>query len=262
MILNLVHPEKSDIAYEIFYFPDGEPQIEILTDLCNLKEGISLKCRICNPEDLFILMQTMDILNRHEALVDMTIYYLMGARMDRLMGYGRPITKKVVNQVLKSFDCNSIKVIEPHSLIYFHNYDWDGVSTSEDFAKNHPEYQLVTPVHGAVERYEDLRFVGFGNKIRDVETGKITKFDFIFDEIDEEQPILIIDDLCDGGGTFVGLAEEMRKHTKTDIDIFVTHMVNPKGIENLSKTFRHVYFTNSYKDWDNLPENCTMLEIV
>lgn len=56
--------------------------------------------------------------------------------------------------------------------------------------------------------------------------------------------------------------KEMRKHTKAGIDIFVTHMVNPKGIENLSKTFRHVYFTNSYKDWNNLPENCTIFEVV
>ncbi len=114
---------------------------------------------------------------------------------------------------------------------------------------------------GAVERY-NLRFIGVGDKIRDVETGKITKFEFVFDEIDKKRPILVIDDLCDGGGTFVGLAEEIRKHTKVDIDIFVTHMVNPKGIENLSKTFRHVYFTNSYKDWENLPENCTMFEII
>ena len=39
-------------------------------------------------------------------------------------------------------------------------------------------------------------------------------------------------------------------------------MVNPKGIENLSKNFNHVWFTNSYKDWENLPENVTMIKIV
>ena len=39
-------------------------------------------------------------------------------------------------------------------------------------------------------------------------------------------------------------------------------MVNPKGIENLSKNFNHVWFTNSYKDWKNLPENVTMIKVV
>ena len=42
----------------------------------------------------------------------------------------------------------------------------------------------------------------------------------------------------------------------------VTHMVNRKGIENLAKTFNKVYFTNSYRTWDNLPDNVIQIEIV
>ena len=44
--------------------------------------------------------------------------------------------------------------------------------------------------------------------------------------------------------------------------IFVTHMVNRKGIENLAKTFNKVYFTNSYRTWDNLPDNVIQIEII
>lgn len=47
-------------------------------------------------------------------------------------------------------------------------------------------------------------------------------------------------------------------------------MVNPRGIENLSKTFDHVWFTNSYKDWKKdwegqptpFPDNVTQIDIV
>ena len=49
---------------------------------------------------------------------------------------------------------------------------------------------------------------------------------------------------------------------KDRLNISVVHMVNPKGIENLSKNFNHVWFTNSYKDWENLPENVTMIKVV
>lgn len=74
--------------------------------------------------------------------------------------------------------------------------------------------------------------------------------------------MLIVDDLCDGGGTFAGVAAAIREiNPDAQIDIAVTHMVNPKGIETLSKNFRHVWFTNSYKDWENLPENVTMVDI-
>lgn len=53
--------------------------------------------------------------------------------------------------------------------------------------------------------------------------------------------LLIRDDLCDGGGTFVGIAEAIKKvQPDSKISIYIDHMVNPKGIENLSKTFDHV----------------------
>jgi len=58
--------------------------------------------------------------------------------------------------------------------------------------------------------------------------------------------------------------------TDANLSIFVAHMVNPKGIENLSKTFDHVWFTNSYKDWKKyweeqsmpFPENVTQIEVI
>lgn len=70
------------------------------------------------------------------------------------------------------------------------------------------------------------------------------------------------------------LAAEIRKiKPDAELNIFITHMVNPKGIENLSKNFNHVYFTNSYKDWNGfkaeygravpiLPENVTQIDII
>ena len=78
------------------------------------------------------------------------------------------------------------------------------------------------------------------------------------------RPLMIYDDLCDGGGTFCGLAEALTKLgvSKDQLNISVVHMVNPRGIENLSNNFNHVWFTNSYKDWDILPNNVTMLKIV
>ena len=39
-------------------------------------------------------------------------------------------------------------------------------------------------------------------------------------------------------------------------------MVNPVGIKNLSENFDNVFFTNSYRDWDNLPENCHLIKLI
>lgn len=76
--LNLVRLEDSDIKYSISRFPDGEVQIS-LGDFSH-KEQVLVKCRVTNAEDLFILMQVLDILDRHEVLYKLNIYYLMSMR--------------------------------------------------------------------------------------------------------------------------------------------------------------------------------------
>lgn len=101
-------------------------------------------------------------------------------------------------------------------------------------------------------------------KVRNIETGQIESIKITNPELFKvsDKPIMVVDDLCDAGGTFVGLAAEIRKYTDREINVFVTHMVNRKGIENLSKAYNHVYFTNSYKNWDNLPENVTQIDVI
>lgn len=49
-----------------------------------------------------------------------------------------------------------------------------------------------------------------------------------------------------------------------DRAIYVTHMVNPKGIATLSENYKEVYFTNSYRDWgrEALPDNVKVIEVV
>jgi hypothetical protein len=61
-VLNLIRPEKSSVKYRVIQFPDGEPHI-VLENI-DRKDNLSVICRVCNPTDLFILMQVGDILNR------------------------------------------------------------------------------------------------------------------------------------------------------------------------------------------------------
>ena len=115
--LNLVHLEDSDIKYSISRFPDGEVQISL--EKFSHKEQVSVECRITNAEDLFILMQVLDILDRHEVLYRLHIYYLMGMRMDRIMDFNRPFTLKIVLNSLKNCNADVIEILEPHSDVYY-----------------------------------------------------------------------------------------------------------------------------------------------
>ncbi len=67
------------------------------------------------------------------------------------------------------------------------------------------------------------------------------------------------------GGTFVGIANKIREvNPDRKLAIYVTHMVNPKGITTLSENYDEVYFTNSYKDWDksDLPDNVRIIKVI
>ena len=140
------------------------------------------------------------------------------------------------------------------------------------YGTNHfRSYQMILPDTGAVKRYRSNGDVPndiiIGEKVRDVDTGKIVSIKIKNPEALTGEPLLIQDDLCDRGGTFIGLAEAVKEiNPEADINIFVCHMVNPKGIKNLSETFNHVWFTNSYKDWkshyDQFPDNVTQIDIV
>lgn len=77
-------------------------------------------------------------------------------------------------------------------------------------------------------------------------------------------PILVIDDLCDGRGTFVAFATELEKrYPQHSREIWVTHAIQKSGIELLAAKYDKVYITNSYKNWDKekLSKNVTVYDI-
>ena len=61
---------------------------------------------------------------------------------------------------------------------------------------------------------------------------------------------LIVDDICDGGRTFIELAKEIRKQTNLPIYLIVTHGIFSAGFEQLNEYFAGIFCTNSIKDID------------
>lgn len=274
-ILNLVNRGKSDIIYTITKFPDGEPHI-VLKDI-NRKDEVFVICRITNPDDLFILMQVGDILNRQGVIFSLKICYLMSMRMDRVISYDEAYSLNIVANIINSIKPTDVVIVEPHSHKSTHLIDVGIAESGTKYAPKEKEYIYVYPDAGAEARYhayflhEDHVYC---SKIRSLESGNLLGFSIKNPEVIREnpyKPLMLIDDLCDGGGTFVGIANELRKiDPKRELNIYVTHMVNIKGIINLSNTFNHVWFTNSYKDWKSefnrlsmeFPGNVTQIDIL
>ena len=263
--LNLIRPEISDISYEVFHFPDGEVHIKLCE--INRKEETIVLCRITNAEDLFILMQVGDILNRQGVKWYLTIYYLMSMRMDRVINFNESFSLKVVTGIINSLHPNGVKVVHPHSE---RTLELLKAYSEGSYHPNYLQfinYQLCYPDKGAMQRYGQQYTndypVLIGEKVRNLETGKIEKIIIKNPQArDYTVPIMVVDDLCDAGGTFIGIYNAIKEiDSEAKVSISVVHMVNRKGIENLSKYYDKVIFTNSYKDWDNLPNNCDIIKV-
>ena len=98
---------------------------------------------------------------------------------------------------------------------------------------------VVIPDAGAAKKaYSWLngRTVVQALKRRDVHTGKLSGFEVLADDLGG-RPCIIVDDICDGGGTFLGLADKLAEANAGPLTLAVTHGLFTKGTDALLEKF-------------------------
>lgn len=113
---------------------------------------------------------------------------------------------------------------------------------------------IIYPDHGAEDRYLGLNHpssIVFA-KVRDQSTGQITGIDYAYPSnkyahvLKPGHKVLIVDDICDGGATFLSIVEKIRKDCEAlDVHLFVTHGIFSKGREILEDVGITLHTTNS-----------------
>ena len=88
----------------------------------------------------------------------------------------------------------------------------------------------------------------YATKQRDTRTGALSNVEIHTGGVDlGSRTILVVDDICDGGGTFLLLAEALRKAgIHNDLELYVTHGIFSKGTDALYKSYCPIYTTNSF----------------
>lgn len=257
-------------GYKVSRFPDGETHIEL--DELNRKYPVILKMRLRNAEELFLLMQLADILKRQAVEIsEFHIYYLMSGRCDRLFDLNRPFTLEIVANVINSLQAQKVILYEPHSdrsLNLINNsraiYPTKQITQmvlAQSQTSADPIMYTVAPDAGADARYNCNIICG---KTRNAE-GKLIGFQI--EKTITTYPnsnYIVLDDLCDGGGTFLGIADLLKKKfNPNSLTLVLTHAIQKEGLEKVAAVYDNVYITDSYKDWKaiNLPKNIKVLNI-
>ena len=218
-----------------------------------------------NDEELFQLIAITKHLQAKGFGVNLRMPYIPNARMDRVKSANEVFTLKYFAHVINWLGFKNVYVANPHSTVseaLFERLDVDFDCVTQDVfnilyvngdATRFAADVLYFPDSGAQKRYNDvLSTIGlpsaYGIKNRDWKTGKILGLDVVTPIDLVGKKILIVDDICSRGTTFVKSAEKLKSMGCGEIALYVTHCENTilEGDvvkdNNLVKT---VYTTNS-----------------
>jgi ribose-phosphate pyrophosphokinase len=242
-------------AIQITIFPDGQPHINIQGTAEN--DEVKVICSLTDTSKLLQLLETANALDNLFAKKKiLVIPYLMAARYDRLMQHGDSIDLKVVADIINMCGFEKVYLYDVHSdvaLLLIKNAI--GI-TNKNLVEQYdmPNAVLICPDAGAakkVGKYFDwksnLKEIVYCNKSRDLATGKLT-LNVLEPEKCKDRNCIIIDDICDGGGTFLAIAEKIQP---AHLTLIVTHGIFSKGFETLEKYFQQIIVSDSlYKKYD------------
>lgn len=242
-------------------FPNGETRIngqEIVETIKVLETNV-IDFKYENDGDLMKLLFVKRFLDQfwldNDPLI-LRVKYMPYSRMDRVEG-NSVFTLKYVSEFINSMGFDQVVIAEPHSdvtpaliehalPVYPTQINLEKVLQQVGFDTQF-DY-LFFPDAGAQKRYSSLRgfnqIVGF--KKRNFHTGEIESLQVV-GEMEPGNKVLILDDLCSYGGTFMRSAKELRRLGARDVQMFVAHCEDSIHDGDILKTddISRVYTTDS-----------------
>lgn len=257
-----IYTPAGPLAFRQFAFPDGQRHFELQSWDQDFREA-TIEARIAHGDDLLDVLLAQDALSMHGYAVSLDIRYLLGARMDRRINSRQPFTLSVIARILNGAGFRRVRVLDPHSDVALTLLGATAVYPVHAVSCVLAHYRqadtvIVAPDKGATARVRTLlvradwpaRIVQ-GLKIRHPQTGELTGFEVEDASAVRSKTCVILDDICDGGGTFSGLARVLDEAGAVGIDLFVTHGIFSKG--GTVPGIRTIFTTDSYQSIERMP---------
>lgn len=260
---NVYAEERRDLPFKQFTFSGGEPHVEVDPKLVH-DQYVWIDARLGSPEGWMRLLALLDAVSACQPRrLGLFLPYFPGARQDRRQP-GTPLTVSIYADILREFSAiELVCTVDPHSDVVascMNGVPMEILPLEEvmpaDLTTDFDGW--ICPDAGAEKRvHSAARFLGVSTvvharKQRNVATGQLSGFSC------EPLPkadgsYLIVDDICDGGGTFQGLAKEIWKNTPgAQISLWCAHGIFSKGFQPFHE-FLGVHTTDSFPQAQNLP---------
>lgn len=278
MVLKLNNKGSKD--FTISKFPDGQQSVTVHIHLPEEGEdqSIIIHSHLNSFLDLELILSATSAL-RELGFKQISLYvpYFLGARSDRKFIDGSSnYLKTVICPIINSQNYEQVMVVDAHSDVleaclnnYYKINNISLVKFALEKIDNRNDARnritLVNPDAGAIKKVYDVAYhflinnLIIANKHRDIKTGRITHTSVPdLDKVKDPMNFVIVDDICDGGRTFLEIAKVIKEQRSTEehpndkIFLVVTHGIFSKGFDELSKYLDGIFCTNSVRDIDDV----------
>uniref|UniRef100_A0AAU7PIE9 Ribose-phosphate pyrophosphokinase n=1 Tax=Salmonella phage SalP219 TaxID=3158864 RepID=A0AAU7PIE9_9CAUD len=252
------------VPVERFTFKGGEEQVKIM--LSYAPKGsigfVDITAKIKNSADVMALALLVDACSRLENLHNhaefvLHLPYIPYARQDRIMQSGEALSIKVFANIINGLGFDKVIVDDPHSDVSAALLNNVKIRQQHQLAGEYGGFvfsgrdvTIISPDAGARKKAQKVadRFhlpLAEAGKVRDVKTNEITGTAVFGDVTGRE--CVIVDDICDGGRTFIALAQALKENGAKRVILYVTHGIFSFGKQViLDGGVDEIY---AYHDW-------------
>lgn len=257
----LLNVNNEEVPFTTTIFPDGTSQVWKIEPLKFVDEDEDKQVVIVwhfeNEAELMHVVQLAKLAQHHYSVEDITLQvpYLPYGRQDKEIDNKLSFALQVFKDIMYNANICRIETFDPHSKsdMIYHDAS-SGFRSVKQFHASVWKHDMVCfPDKGAATRYTES-FQGkpilYCEKVRNQESGEITGLILNGDDLTQIQNkrILIVDDICDGGMTFIKVAEVLKKWGPNQIDLAVSHGIFSKGRQCLHDAgIANIYTTNSLR---------------
>jgi len=279
MSIQITTTDGTIIPVKFLQFSGGERHVQLgEAALDGVNGTINIRADMLSSNDVMDYLLLESVLFDSGLSVNLEIPYFPYARQDRACAAGQAFSLNVMTRLLNvnSFDTTTslqqkITVWDCHSekttdLLKKNTRFSEVINISPaDIIQQSPSLVdiitssntvLVCPDHGAIARTtliaESCKDASFGQpsvicceKQRDPLTGKILNSKVNATDLTGRTAV-ITDDICDGGATFIGIAQELRKLNCQHIVLYVTHGIFSRGLGVFDGLIDQIFTTNSF----------------
>lgn len=245
--------------YNAWSFPGGELHFKLKSKIYN-DSHLVIKTILDSPTSIILLMLAIDTIRKEGQVSKLSVQlnYMPYAQADRDFAPYESFSLKTITTLFNSLQVDEWILFDPHSDVAPALLNKVKVIPNDNFIKftlskilkKHPlidesQITILSPDAGAYKKIFSLcKRIDFKGKIvtasksRDHQSGQITTtVPYV-----ESGVVLIIDDICLGGRTFMNISKELNDHFTY---LAISHGIFNEGIDHLSDEFYTIFTTDS-----------------